>query len=335
MRVLVIGGTGQASSAVTQQLLDAGHAVATLNRGQTPVRYRGEVRRLLGDRGDPATVAHAVRADGPWDAVIDMVCGDPAHAAALREACRGQVAQVLFCSTTNVYPKPADSYPVGPEHRLGAAFASGVSKLACETVHRAAHAAGEYAVTIVRPGHILGETGRVLHSLGNGTAYLDRLRRGLPLVVHGDGTGLWTALHAEDVARVFVAATGHRAALGRAYNACGEQWFTWDQYQAAVAAALGVAVPPLVHIPPTALAKLAPERSAQVLRSLRYPGVYDMAATRHDLGVGQTIGLVEALGRTVAWLDQQGLIEPAASDANYDRVLAAWHAWATPWAPPA
>lgn len=324
MKVLVIGGSGQASSAVTQQALDAGHAVATLNRGQTPLRYRGEVRRLLGDRNDPATVAHAIRAEGPWDAVIDMICSAPAHAAALRAACRGRVAQVLFCSTTNVYPKPADTYPVREDHRLGAAFANGLDKAACEAVHREAHEAGEYAVTIVRPGQILGETGRVLHSLGNGTAYLDRVRRGLPLVVHGDGNGLWSALHAEDVARVFVAALGSRLAQGRAYHACGEAWFTWDQYQAAVAAALGVPVPPLVHIPPTALASLAPERSAQVLRSLRFPGVYDMSATRRELGVGQSIGLVDALRRTIAWLDCHGAIDTAASDPDYDRVLAAW-----------
>ena len=324
MKILLIGGSGLASTAITQQLLDARHEVTTLNRGRTPVRYRGEVHRLLGDRTDRPALALAIHEHGPWDCVIDMVCADPADAAALRQACRGQAAQVIFCSTTNVYPKPADNYPVREDHRLGASFKNGIDKAACEAIHGEAEAAGEYRLTVIRPGQIYGESGNVLHSLGNGTAYLDRVRRGRPIVVHGDGNGLWSALHAEDVARVFVAAVGQADAFRKAYHAAGEEWFTWDQYQARVAAAMEVALPPLVHIPVSALARLAPERSAQVVRSLRYPGIYDMSSTRRELGVGQRIPFTEGMRRTIQWLDRHAAIEPWQSDSAYDRLLEAW-----------
>ena len=324
MKVLVIGGTGVISTAVAQQLLDRGDEVTILNRGRTPVRLRGAVRRLCGDRGDRAAFAATVRDAGPWDCVVDMICGLPDDAQALADACRGRATQVLFCSTTNVYPKPADAYPVREDHRLGAAFQSGVDKAACEGVHRAAAAAGAYAVTIVRPGHTYGEGGGVLHSLGPATSYLDRIRLGLPIVVHGDGRGQWSALHAEDVARVFVAAAGNPAAYGRAYNATGTERFTWDEYNLAVAAALGVAAPPLVHVPVAELVRLAPERAAQVARSLQYPGLYDSTRARDELGVTQRLPLAAGLRRTIAWLAAHDGIAPAATDPDYDRILRAW-----------
>lgn len=323
MNILIIGGTGLISTAVAQQAVDRGHAVTLLNRGQTPVRVTGDFRVLTGDRSDRQAFERLLRESGLWDCVIDMIGFDPADAASLASAIKGRTAQLVFCSTTNVYPKPADQYPVREDHRLGAAFKGGTDKIACEAVHREAEAGGHYRVTVIRPGHAYGETGPVLHSLGSGTAFLDRIRRGKPVIVHGDGQGLWSALHAEDIAQVFAAAAGNPVACGRTYNATGVDWMTWDQYHARVAEALGVACPERVHVSTDRLAQLAPDRTAQVKRSLQYPGIYDMAAARQDLGFTTAIPFVDGMRRTIRWLGEQGKIEPWESDPDYDRIISA------------
>lgn len=325
MQLLIIGGTGLISSAVAQQLIDRGDSVTLLNRGKTPARLRGNYRVLTADRSDRPAFERALRESGPWDGVIDMICSEPEDAASLARALRGRTGQLIFCSTTNVYPKPADRYPVLEDHRLGAAFKNGIDKTGCETIHRQAEADGHYRVTIIRPGHTYGEGGGVLSSLAcpNHT-FIDRLRRGQPIVVHGDGNGLWSALHAEDVAQIFAAAAGKPGAMGRTYHATGTGWMTWNQYHARVAEALGADVPELVHIPADMLARLDPERAAQCKRSLQYPGIYDMTAACQELGFCPRVPFVEGMRRTIGWLDGQGLVKPWQTDPGYDRLLAAW-----------
>jgi len=215
---------------------------------------------------------------------------------------------------------------VREDHRLGAAYKNGIDKAECEAIHRQAEAEGDYPVTIIRPGHTYGETGGVLHSLGNATSYLDRLRHGKPIIVHGDGNGLWSALHADDVASVFVAAAGNSIAFGRTFNATGEEWMTWDQYHGKVAQALGADPPTLVHIPVDVLFGLAPERAAQSRRSLQYPGIYSMSNTCADLGFRQQISFTAGMRRTIAWLEAHEAVEPWQSDPDYDRIIDAWRA---------
>ncbi len=323
-KILLIGGTGLISTAIAQQLIDRGEDITLFNRGKSPVRLKGEVKRLIGDRSDHRLFESLLRSAGPWDCVIDMVCGDPADAGALARACRGQVGQLIFCSTTNVYPKPADAYPVREEHRLGAQFASGQNKIECERLCREAQADGGFALTVIRPGHTYGEGGGVINTLGAPTSFLDRFRRGKPLVVHSDGNGLWSALHIDDVALVFVAAVGNATAFGRTYNATGQEWMTWDQYHDRIAQALGVPCPPLVHIPVDVLARLAPERTAQTLRSLQYPGLYDTSAAGRDFGFRQRIGFVEGMRRTIRWLDENQKIDAWATDPDYDPLIDKW-----------
>lgn len=323
MKILIIGGSGVISTSVAQALIDRGEKPTLLNRGQTPVRLRGDFEHLTADRTDRRAFEDVVRQSGPWDAVVDMTCSNPDDAASLAGAIRGRVGQLVFCSTTNVYPKPADAYPVPEDHRLGAAYKNGIDKARCEAIHHDAETAGDYRVTIIRPGHTYGETGGVLNCMAS-PAFIDRMRRGKPMVVHGDGQGLWSALHADDVARVFAAATGNTDAFGRVYNATGTEWMTWNQYHAGIAGALGVEPPEFIHIPTHVLALLAPARTAQCKRSLQYPGIYDMSAARDELGFHARVPFVKGMRRVIDWLDAHDRIEPWDSDPDYDRIIQGW-----------
>ena len=77
-----------------------------------------------------------------------------------------------------------------------------------------AHETGELAVTSIRPGHTYGEGGNnLIHSLP-GNFYVNRIRKGLPIIVHGDGSSFWPTCHRDDVAVAFVGALGNDKALG-------------------------------------------------------------------------------------------------------------------------
>lgn len=324
MNILLIGGSGVISTSVSQQLIDRGDDLTLLNRGRTPVRFKGEFKQLTGDRLQLQEFERIIADSGPWDCVIDMICSDPEHAESLVKACKNKTEQLVFCSTTNVYPKPADSYPVREDHRLGAEYKNGIDKAACEQIHRMAEKKGNFNVTIIRPGHTYAESGSVLNILKCSSSFLDRFKQGKPLIVHGDGNGLWSALHADDVARIFVATTGNPVAFGKTYNACGEEWMTWNQYHQRIAAALDVETPELVHIPVEVLAELAPERAGHCQRSLQYPGIYDMSMARNDFGFKQQIPFVPGTKLVIQWLEENEGIEPWQSDPLYDQILDKW-----------
>lgn len=155
MRVLVIGGTGLISSAIVPLLVRRGDDVTVVNRhGTAPVPG---VQAITGDRGDGRFEAQ-VAALPRFDAIVDMVGYEPADGeqlARLGKLC----GQVVFCSTVDVYPKPAPRfYPVRPEDPLGAdpAFGYAWKKVQIEERLWQAHHAGELCLTVLRPGHTYG-----------------------------------------------------------------------------------------------------------------------------------------------------------------------------------
>jgi nucleoside-diphosphate-sugar epimerase len=202
MKTLIIGGSGLISTAITRQLLDRGDDLILYNRGQTPLRIDGDVTVVRGDRTDAARFAEQLAALGPLDCVIDMVCFDPAEAASAVRACQGRVGQYIFCSSVTVYDKAGAGYPLTEEAPRDNPVGDYATKKArCEDIFLDAHRRGDLPVTILRPGSTYSEGHGIIHTFGGATTYLDRLRKGKPIIVPGDGQSLWVACHAHDVAR--------------------------------------------------------------------------------------------------------------------------------------
>jgi len=322
MKVLIIGGTGLISTAITQQLLDRGDDVTLYNRGQRELRVSGRPAIILGDRKDSAAFEARMREASGFDAVIDMICFQRAEAESVIRAFAGRTPQVVLCSTVDVYNKPAHRYPYREDEPYGPLNPYGQGKVDCERSLLAAHQRGDFAVTIIRPALTYGEGGNIVHSFGRGTAYYDRMRKGKPIVVHGDGNSLWVSCHIDDVARAFVGALGNPRAYGKAYHATGEEWMTWNQLHQQVADALGVQLPELVHIPSNLLASVA-RRAASCADNLQFNNIFDNAAAHEDLGFRYTVPFIEGVRRTVAWLDAHGKVENSDLDPYEDRIIAA------------
>ncbi|NHN60900.1 MULTISPECIES: NAD-dependent epimerase/dehydratase family protein [Halorussus] len=322
MDVLLIGGTGLISTGIARQLADSDHDVTCFTRGETEARVPDAVSFVRGDRNDDADLAGARGAVDP-DCVIDMVCFTPEQARAAVDVFEG-IEQYVFCSTVDVYHRPLDANPATEEARRDPPVSEyGANKAAAEDAFREADADGAFAATIIRPWSTYGEGGAVLHTLGTGTYYVDRIRKGEPILVHGDGTSLWGPCHRDDVARALVAAVGSEAAYGEAYHVTSEEVITWNQYHRRVASALDAPDPDLVHVPTDLLVRALPDRTDMLEDHFRYSTVFDNRKARRDLDFAYTVGFEEGVARTVAWLDERDRIDPWDA-TNDDAVVEAW-----------
>lgn len=325
MRVLVVGGTGLISTSITRMLLERGDEVTLFNRGKTPVRLPHGAKFLHGNRREYSAFVEQMREAGPFDCVIEMIGFVREDADSLVHAFAGRTKHLIFCSTVDVYQRPAQRYPYREdEPRLGLSdYAK--NKIVCEDVLMEAHQRGDFAVTLIRPAHTYGEGGTLIHSFGWSTTYIDRLRKGKPIVVHGDGQSLWVSCHVDDVARAFVNAVGNPTAFGKAYHVTGEEWMTWNQYHQKVARAIGAAEPTLVHIPTDLLVRVAPERAGVCAVNFQFSNIFDNRAAQRDLGFRYTIPFEDGAKRTVAWLDAHNAIANSDEDTLEDRVIDVWN----------
>lgn len=326
MRVLIIGGTGLIGTGITRGLVAAGHEVVAFTRGTTEADVPAAVSFRRGDRNSREELERAAEVDP--DCVIDTVCFGPETARVAVETFAGAVDQYVFCSTVDVYRRPPADQPITEsaprESETGAEPVSvyAADKAAAEDVFFDAHG-DAFATTVIRPWSTYGDRGPVLHTLGSGSYYLDRIRKGKPVIVHGDGTSLWGACHRDDVAGAFVAAVGNEAAYGEAYHVTSEEPMTWNQYHHRVARALDAPEPELVHIPTDLLERRLPERTDLLADHLRYTTVFDNAKARRDLGFEYTVDFEAGVRRAADAIESTVGIDPWHSE-NDDAVIQEW-----------
>ena len=96
-------------------------------------------------------------------------------------------------------------------------------KIACEERLVRAQQEEEFPVTIVRPSHTYDRTKLPIRG---GYTMIDRMRRGDPVVIHGDGTSVWVVMHHTDFARAFVPLLGEPRALGEAFHITSDDLLT-------------------------------------------------------------------------------------------------------------
>jgi nucleoside-diphosphate-sugar epimerase len=156
------------------------------------------------------------------------------------------------------------------------------------------------------------------------------MRRGLPVVCHGDGTALWVMTHASDFAVAFVGLLGHPGALGEAFHITSDEVLTWDAIYETIARAAG-AEARLVHVPSALIAALAPDKGGSLLGDKAQSTFFDNAKVRRLVPEFQPkVSFAEGMVRTMAWFEAEPSRRAvnAAANENIERVLAVWgRAW--------
>jgi nucleoside-diphosphate-sugar epimerase len=328
MRVVVVGGTGNISLGVVKALLEFGHEVTVYNRGTTDLRGEGladealphGVRVLRGDRNDRAAFEATMRGER-FDAAVDMICFDAADAESDLRAFRGVQHFVNISSVATLGGEPAElPMAAGSPRRPGDDYARG--KAAADEVLAAAHARGELPLTVFMPAQTWGRQPRILRQLGFESTWIDRIRKGLPILVAHDGRLIWSHCHADDAGVGIAAAVGRERCLGQTYIITRFELRTWRDYHEQIAAAVGKPAR-FVDAPVDLLLAAWPEGTGLLARESRWNRIYDLSPIRRDIPEFQPrIALADAAPEMIRRLDARGLIPDARSDPAEDRIIA-------------
>src|ERR1700758_640477 len=324
LRVLFIGGSGVISSACSRGAVDRDIQVPVLNRGRSADRpLPPGVNMLRADIREPGSVRDELR-DLEFDAVVDWVAYLPEHVRTDLGLFRGRTGQYVFISSASAYQTPPARMPVTESTPLRNPYWQySRDKIACEDLLVTAYREQAFPATIVRPTHTYDPT---LVPFDGGWTVLGRMLAGKPVIVHGDGTSLWTITHHDDFARAFVPLLGHPRTLGEAIHITSDDVLTWNQIAGTLAAALGVTAR-LVHVPSDAIAAADPDWGAGLLGDKAHSMVFDNAKLRGIVpGWRAVIPFEQGARQIAAWYlaDPARQVTDAALDAVMDKLAAAW-----------
>ncbi len=318
MHVLIIGGSGIMSLHAARFLLAAGHAVTVLNRGSGGPPG---CRAISADRHVPDALQQAL-AGRRFDVTIDMMCFSADQARWLAEALPDP-GHLVFCSTVCALGFAYDTLPVPEDAPCRPTFAYGAGKAEAEAWYRDWSARQRIPLTIVRPSTILdGRVGVLRQLRWDGTAWLARIRAGLPIILADSGLAVHQFLHAEDAGRAFAAIAGDERTHGRTYHLVG-QATTWQAHARAVMRALGREAP-IVGVPAAVLDHAGVPDDGIRRDIFDHHGHFQAEGLRRDLDFTPSIGLDDALRRCIAELDAAGRIAADPAGAWEDALIARW-----------
>jgi nucleoside-diphosphate-sugar epimerase len=274
MKLLILGGTGAISASVAREAVQRGYGVTVINRGSRP-RIPGTTHWGCDVHDRPAM--NALLKDCRFDAVADFLTYLPEQAERNIALFENHTAQYLFISSATVYRKPPQTLFITESEPLSNPFSPyAQNKIACENTLMAAYRQKAFPVTIVRPSYTYADFHLpfIFNSHRSRYAIVERMLRGKPVVIPGDGSIFWTITHADDFARAFVSLAGRRQAVGQAFHITTDERHTWDAFAMMIADALNVKVR-LFHIATDTLTRFFPEEVATLDGDKAQTAVFD------------------------------------------------------------
>jgi nucleoside-diphosphate-sugar epimerase len=322
LSVLFVGGTGKISSACVVEAMARGFEVSVLNRHETSLRPLPEgVTQITADIRDVGA-ARAALGDRRFDAVVDVTIFDPARVPLDVDLFSGRTGQFIFISSASAYQKPPARLPITESTPLVNPFWEySRNKIACEEALLRAHRDHGFPVTIVRPSHTYDRTAL---PFDGGWTVVDRMRRGKPVVVHGDGTSLWALTHHVDFARAFVALLANPLAIGDTFHITTDEVLTWDQIHRLVATAAG-AEAQLVHVASETIAQVLPDWGPGLIGDKAHSVIFDNSKIRRLApGWVATVPFAEGARQIIDWLDAhpERQVVDEKVDAAFDTLVA-------------
>ncbi|WP_336855274.1 SDR family oxidoreductase [Sinomonas albida] len=300
LKVLFIGGSGTISSASTRLAVERGVELTLLNRGTGRREVPAGAEQLVADIREPSSVREAL-GGREFDAVVDWVAFTPDHVRTDLELFEGRTGQYVFISSASAYQTPPSRLPIRESTPLrNPHWKYSQDKIACEELLVAAYRERGFPATIIRPSHTYDRTSVPFNG---GWTVVERMRQGKEIVVHGDGTSLWTLTHHEDFARGFVPLLGNSRTLGEAFHITSDDVLTWDQIAHILGRAAGVE-PRIVHVTSDAIAAADADWGASLLGDKTHSAVFDNSKLRSVVpDFVARIPYEQGARETVAWYD--------------------------------
>lgn len=285
------------------------------------------IETLEGDIRDPASARRALR-DHVFDVVVDWIAFTPEHIETDLDLFRGRTSQYVFISSASAYQTPPSVLPITESTPLdNPVWAYSRAKIACEERLLRAYREEKFPFTIVRPSHTYDRT---LFPCHGGYTVIDRMRRGKKVVVHGDGTSIWTLTHHTDFAKGLVGLLGHAGAVGQAVHITSDEWLTWDQIHHLLARAAGTRAD-IVHVPSELIARHDREWGDSLLGDKSHSAIFDNSKIRRLVpDFVCTVPFSRGAEEIIAYYDADPArrIVDAHQDALMDRLVATADRWA-------
>lgn len=330
MRILMIGGTGTISSAITRQLAASGHDLWLLNRGHRKNEVPANVKQIIADIDDTDEVLRQI-GDTQFDAVCEFIGFLPSQVERDIRLFKGRTRQYVYISSASAYNKPAASHYITEGTTLANPYWEySRNKIACEELLLKTWREEGFPITIVRPSHTYCERAVPVsvHGPKGSWQVLKRMMEGKQVLVNGDGSSLWTVTWNEDFARGFIGLLGTPKAIGEAFQIMSDEQLSWNQIYQCVANALGVAFKPY-YVASDFLAATSPKEwdfTGNLLGDKSLTVMFDctklkravpefQATTRFDEGVRKCVAYILA--------HPELQVEDPEFDAWCDKVIAA------------
>lgn len=246
MRVVIIGGTGHVGTYLVTRLINAGHDVVCVSRGQRKAYQNhaawASVQQVKIDRDeaeDKNQFGQQIHDLKP-DVVIDMICFKPESARLLAEALRGQVQHFIHCGTIWVHG-PSEQVPTTEDHPRKPLGHYGIKKAAIESYLIKEARETRFPATVLHPGHIVGPGWVPLNPAGNfNPQVFSTISKGKELALPNIGLETLHHVHADDVAQTFMKAINNwSCTVGESFHAVAEKALTLRGYAQAMYAWFG------------------------------------------------------------------------------------------------
>jgi len=325
MKVLFIGGTGNISVSVSKLAIERGIDLYLLNRGRLNVVING-AKTIVADITQTDQVKAAISGQH-FDSVVNWIAFHESDVERDLKLFRGLTSQYIFISSASAYQKPL-THPIITESTplANPYWEYSRNKIACEERLIRAYREENFPVTIVRPSHTYDT--RIPIAVGNWASYIipKRMLEGKPVIVHGDGTSLWTLTHAEDFAKGFVGLLGHPQSIGQDFHITSDFLLNWNQIYEQMADALGVKAN-VVHVPSEFIARVDPPSGPGLIGDKMYSVIFDNTKIKRFVPeYVATIPFHLGIRRTFDWFkaDPSRMAVSPDDDAQLDRILSAY-----------
>ena len=328
MKILIIGGTGTISSAVTRQLAALGHDLWLLNRGTRRSEVPAAVRQVVCDINDEAEVVRQIGRE-QWDAVCEFIGFVPSQVERDFRLFHGRTRQYVYISSASAYNKPAPNHVITEGTTLANPhWQYSRDKIACEELLMRKYRDEQFPVTIVRPSHTYSERGvpTSVHGPRGSWQVLKRIMDGKPVIIQGDGTSLWTMTWNDDFARGFIGLLGNPKAIGEAFQIMSDEQLTWSQIYQCIGDALHTTVKPY-YVASDFLAAVSPKEwqlEGNLTGDKSQTVIFDCSKLKRAVpGWQATVRFSEGVRRSVTWMlsHPELQVEEPDFDAWCDRVI--------------
>lgn len=315
MRVAIIGGAGHVGTYLTPRLVEAGHEVINISRGQRgpyqPHAAWKSVRQVVADReaeDRAGTFGQRVQALQP-DVVIDMICFTLESAQQLVAALRGQVQHFLHCGTIWVHG-PTVQPPTTEEQPRRPFGDYGIQKAAIEAYLLDEARRNGFPATNLHPGHIVGPGWEPLNPAGHfNPQVFAQIARGEPITLPNLGLETVHHVHADDVAQAFMQAIANRSvAIGESFHVVSPAALTLRGYAEAMAAWFGQPAN-LRYLPwQEWQTTVSPEEAEATWDHIAHSPCCSIAKAQRLLDYRPRYTSLQAVYEAVSWLLEHGVI---------------------------